>query len=131
MDKIRGQMNRDHWDWDWESCTIRCVTYCLAGCVAGESISPLLPSVVRGKVIATATDESDITEDDWQAEYMKAFGTPPPKEQLYDDEHHHQAVQSASSAAFGDVFTGVQPYSESFRRQQASSDRALTKALCS
>ena len=80
---------------------------CVVVCVAGESISPLLPSVVRGKVIATATDESDITEDDWQAEYMKAFGTPPPKDQLYDDEHHHQAVQSASSAAFGDVFTGV------------------------
>jgi len=56
----------------------------------GEQISALLPDVVRGELIETATDESDVTEEAWQAEYIRAFGVPPPMEKLYDDETRAQ-----------------------------------------
>ena len=41
---------------------------------------------MRGELIDTATAESDVTEEVWQAEYIREFGVPPPKEKLYDDE---------------------------------------------
>lgn len=56
----------------------------------GEKISEHM-DVVRGELIDTATAESDMTEDVWQAEYIKAFGVPPPMEKLYDDETRSMA----------------------------------------
>ena len=56
----------------------------------GQKISEHM-DVVRGELIDTATAESDVTEDVWQAEYIKAFGVPPPMEKLYDDETRSMA----------------------------------------
>jgi len=55
----------------------------------GEKISEF-HTAVRGELIDCATVESDVTEDAWQKEYIKAFGVPPPMEKLYDDETQAQ-----------------------------------------
>mmetsp|Transcript_29727 Transcript_29727/g.68187 ORF Transcript_29727/g.68187 Transcript_29727/m.68187 type:complete len:418 (-) Transcript_29727:146-1399(-) len=51
----------------------------------GKAISKYT-STVRPEVIKTSTPESDVSEDEWAAEYRKIFGSEPSTEPMIDDE---------------------------------------------